>query len=133
MELAPAVASALLEFKTTIAPPMHFVSRPSPCTTVDPIWVTFIDRNEPALALRSRSKTPHTNWRAFFITSSQPELLMTKVSLQNSTPKTRSVVSANFNPSHRGWDTLWFRLTSPPLKFLERRGGRDIRKTRSLL
>jgi hypothetical protein len=44
--------------------------------------------------------------------------------LQNSTPKTRSVVSANFNPSHRGWDTLWFRLTSPPLKFLERRGLR---------
>jgi len=40
--------------------------------------------------------------------------------LPNSKPKTRTVVSANFNPSHSGWDTLWFRLTSPPFKFLER-------------
>src|SRR5215510_1994786 len=120
MEPVPAAVYAPLESKTIIAPPMHFVSPRNPYTTADPISVTFIDRNKLGLGLPSLSKIPHTNWPAFFIISSPHALLMTKLSLPNSKPKTRTVVSANFNPSHSGWDTLWFRLTSPPFKFLER-------------
>src|SRR5262245_45274347 len=120
MEPVPAAVYAPLESKTIIAQPMHFVSQRNPYTTVDPISVTFIDRNGLGLVLPSLSKIPHTNWPAFFIISSPHALLMTKLSLPNSKPKTRTVASANFNPSHSGWDTLWFRLTSPPFKFLER-------------
>src|SRR5262245_41160652 len=122
MEPVPAAVYAPLESKTIIAPPMHFVSPRNPYTTADPISVTFIDRNGLGLGLPSLSKIPHTNWPAFFIISSPHALLMTKLSLPNSKPKTRTVVSATFNPSHSGWDTIWFRLTSPPFKFLERRG-----------
>src|SRR5689334_22031072 len=122
MDPVPAAGYAPHESKTIIAPPTHFVSPRNPYITADPTSVTFIDHNEPGSGLPSLSKTRHTNSLAFFIISSPHALLMTKVFLKNSKPKTRSVVSANFNPSHNGWDTLWFRLTSPPFKFLERRG-----------